>query len=393
VVGGWVSNFKRKYIDMQKKTIMATATILCLVALYVTSCKKHVPPPNTEAPKSSETSKLDDSKQGRCDSETILAMQGRKLSEEDIKELETKLQTNPEDIVSRIKLLGWYSQKRFSLESARKGRHKHILWFIQNNPDAQIAGAPETHLDPTMDKEVYYEAKNLWLGQTEAQKTNTAVLGNASKFFLIHDRKISEELLKKAQVLEPGNPEWPAQLGHLYNLGLTCKSTDAKAEAASQALKQFERSLAITSSDQEKFYQLADLAKMAYNAGDLKKAEIYANDLLTQAVQYKNDWNYGNAIHHGNIVLGRIALRSDDLEKAKQYLLKAGKTPGSPQLNSFGPNMALAKELLEKNEKEIVIQYFDLCGIFWKMGQNKLNKWTTLAKEGNIPDFRANLSY
>jgi len=376
---------------MRSKTIMAIAVILCLVVLNVTSCKKHLPASETEAPKSTETSNLDDSKQEMCDS--MLAMQGSRLSEEDIKKLETKLQTDPEDLVSRIKVLGWYSQKRFSLESARKRRYKHILWFIQNHPDAQITGTPETHLDPALDKEVYYEAKNLWLEQIEVQKTNAVVLGNASKFFLIHDRKISEELFKKAQVLEPDNPEWPKQLGHLYSLGLNRKSAEEKAEAASQALKQFERSLAITSSGQEKFYQLADLAKMAYNAGELKKAEIYANDLLTQAVQYTDNWNYGNAVHHGNLVLGRIALRSDDLEKTQQYLLKAGKTPGSPQLNSFGPNMALAKELLERNEKEIVIQYFELCGIFWKTGQDKLNKWTTLAKEGNVPDFRANLSY
>jgi hypothetical protein len=46
-----------------------------------------------------------------------------------------------------------------------------------------------------------------------------------------------------------------------------------------------------------------------------------------------------------------------DIEEAKKQLLLAGKTPSSPQLNSFGPNMILAKELLDKGEKDTVLHY------------------------------------
>jgi len=38
-------------------------------------------------------------------------------------------------------------------------------------------------------------------------------------------------------------------------------------------------------------------------------------------------------------------LKEGKVEDAKHYLLEAGKTPGSPQLNSFGPDMSLAEEL------------------------------------------------
>jgi hypothetical protein len=170
-------------------------------------------------------------------------------------------------------------------------------------------------------------------------------------------------------------------------------SFKAKHASAAEVLKQAEKASAEATSDRDKFYQLEDLARLAYKAGELKKAENYANELLAKAVQYRDHWNYGGAIHHGNLILGRIALKSGDLEKAKQYLIEAGKTPGSPGLDTFGPNMALAKELLEKNEREVVIQYFELCGKFWKLGQDKLENWTALVQEGKIPDFGANLVY
>jgi len=380
---------------MRDKLLMISVGIalLCVTTLSTISCKNIESNAGKEAPEPTRTWYSDDSKEERPDA-TTLTMQGRKLSSEEVKKLEEKLEANPEDLVSRAKVLGWYSQKRFSSESARKARHKHILWLIQNHADAQITGTHEAGLDPVLDKKVYYEAKKLWLKQTEAHKKSTAVLGNAANFFLIHDEKIAEELLKKAQALEPKNPEWSQRLGHLYSLGLIShKSAESKKEAAVKALKQFEKSLSVTTSDQEKFYMLADLAKVAFEAGEMEKAETYANSLLAQASQYKNDWNYGNAIHHGNLVLGRIALKSGNVEKAKEYLIKAGKTSGSPQLNSFGPNMALAKELLEKNEREVVIQYFELCGNFWKMEQARLKDWTAVVKEGRIPDFRGNLQY
>ena len=55
--------------------------------------------------------------------------------------------------------------------------------------------------------------------------------------------------------------------------------------------------------------------------------------------------------------------------------------------------MSLAKDLLEKGEKETVLQYFDLCRKFWSMGGDKLDQWTKDVKAGQTPDFGANLVY
>lgn len=127
--------------------------------------------------------------------------------------------------------------------------------------------------------------------------------------------------------------------------------------------------------------------------GKIETARRYADELLRLAGDYKNDWNYGNAIHKGNLILGRIALREGDMNAARQYLRNAGNTPGSPQLNSFGPNMSLARELPEVGESEIVLEYLELCGNFWKSEFSEIRKWSKLVKNGKIPNFGPNLLY
>lgn len=130
---------------------------------------------------------------------------------------------------------------------------------------------------------------------------------------------------------------------------------------------------------------------MAVDAGALDKAKSYAQQVVDGADLGFPVGTDGNALHHGYIVLGRVALREGDLKKAGSYLLEAGKSPGSANLDSFGPNMQLARELLEKGQREVVLQYLELCGRFWK--RDLLTTWTADIKAGKIPDFGANLDY
>lgn len=145
--------------------------------------------------------------------------------------------------------------------------------------------------------------------------------------------------------------------------------------------------------EKERFYALDDAAKESLNTGKKDEAKSYANELERMTAKYKDDWNYGNAVQDVNIVLGRLALAEGKVDEAKADLLKAGKSIGSPQMNSFGPNMSLAKELLEKGEKDVVLEYFELCRKFWSFHNDKLDEWSQDVKAGKIPRFGANLEY
>jgi len=170
------------------------------------------------------------------------------------------------------------------------------------------------------------------------------------------------------------------------------KSSAAAPRNAAEALSRYEQALPAIQDPELKFYLLTKVAPTAAEAGETEKAKAYARDLLERAPAMRKDWNYGNAIHVGNLVLGRIALAAGDVAEAKRLLLEAGGTPGSPQLNSFGPNMLLAKELLKKGERAAVVKYLDALGVFWVSNRGRIEAWKGAVAQGQTPDFGPNLT-
>ncbi len=133
---------------------------------------------------------------------------------------------------------------------------------------------------------------------------------------------------------------------------------------------------------------------------DFVAVKSFAEATLAKNKDAKS-WNYGNMILNGHTLLGRIALREGKLDEAKQHLLAAGHTPGSPQLNSFGPGFILARELAEKGERDTVIAFLELVAHFWANPDERteanskrvasenlkqLESWKTQLRTGKVPD-------
>lgn len=175
-------------------------------------------------------------------------------------------------------------------------------------------------------------------------------------------------------------------------------TTDIKLKAQ-EFLVRYEPDLAQTPDLYKQFHILRSLTPAAYYAGEIEKAKDYSAKLVAIAEKTKSQAGFGpsrmaDAIHISNIVLGRIAFDDGNLEKAKEHLLAAGKIEKpSATLASFGPNMSLAKMLLEKGERAAVIQYLDLCAGFWKNEKGRLEKWKKTVNDGETPDFGASLLY
>ena len=309
-----------------------------------------------------------------------LVLKGFALPESEIEALEVRLQKKPKDWRSRFQLLGYYSQKQHVDKAAAKKLVAIGLWLIDNMPDCGVI-EHWVVIDEKIHPTSYAELKQHWLAQLDVSKDNLRVLGSAASFFGLQDKELAEELYKRAIILEPSASEWSQELAWLLRR--------QGPERALDALNAIRDAIAKESDQRRIYYMLGDLAELAFNAGNLDEASEAALKCLSLAFSFGKDWNDGNAIHNSNEILGRIALKKGDIEAAKKHLSLAGDTPGSPQLNSFGPDLKLAEELFAVGEVDSVVSYLEACKKFWSSGceRGALDRGIGQIRSGELPNF------
>lgn len=136
----------------------------------------------------------------------------------------------------------------------------------------------------------------------------------------------------------------------------------------------------------ERFYRLEEQMREAYDRRDDAALKARADEYLDLAAVYRCNWNYGNAIHDANRYLGLVSLRSGDLTQAATFLQRSGKSTGSPQLNSFGPDLSLANELLKQGQADAVRAYLSDIKRFWTMGSAQVDEWLIALDRGERPE-------
>ena len=214
--------------------------------------------------------------------------------------------------------------------------------------------------------------------------------------------RLAERYATRARDLDPTNAAFAGpsdrQLAETYGLqALQTRDAAERARLLRQRLVLLEKIFSAASlNDPGKASELLELARARADAGEMEGAADLASTLVRLAPQIAIDPQTGTIVdqvrHHAHLILGRAALRAGNVPIASQELLAAGKVGGGGTLSSFGPNMTLAKELLEKGNREVVIQYLEECRTFWKLGRN-LNSWIAAIRNGRIPEFGPNLIY
>lgn len=326
-----------------------------------------------------------------CDASTHFT-RGFAMPEQEVAKREASLQQAPEDLETRRLLLGYYFKIQHRSPEGQKKHADAALWFIKNRPKDPVSGTPMISLYPDLDGTAYTEARKLWEEHLQKNPSDLVLLRNAADFARLHDLDFAVVCLRKSIALMPNRPEWHQKLAFCYSLHARPDAADAAANAQ-LAFAEMETALSLTQDADERSSLLEEAAEFALNAGKDPQAKAYAEELLKNTYS-RAHWDYGNAVHHGNIILGRLALKQGDVAQAKQYLINAGRTPGSPELNSFGPDLELAKALLERGEKDVVIEYLDLCAKFWDTsstdageGEKQIPQWKRMIQEGKTPSF------
>ena len=154
--------------------------------------------------------------------------------------------------------------------------------------------------------------------------------------------------------------------------------------------------LKAANSELDRYYAIGDVALWSVDVGKLDDAERLANEQLALIAKIGRDWNNGNAIHKAHSALGRVAIKRGDVAEGERQLALAATSKGSPQMDTYGPNMSLPRDLLatrQASAKAAVLAYFDHLPTFWTMDGGAIRVWRNDVENDREPNFGAHLLY
>ena len=99
--------------------------------------------------------------------------------------------------------------------------------------------------------------------------------------------------------------------------------------------------------------------------------------------------NYGAqfANKNGNLILSQSALDRNDIPGAKRYLLEAAASPGARIIELSGLDTSVARTLLQRGERDTVLEYFNRGRNLWPQGGQLITRWETIIRAGRMPNF------
>lgn len=311
-------------------------------------------------------------------------MDGRKLSETEAAKLEQKLLKKPGDMKARCRLLGYYSNGRYTDEAFNKKYEQHALWVIEHHPLHEIhKHGPQVSLHAGLNSDAYAVAKRMWLEHIEADGNNLALLRHAANFFTINDRKVAINLLRKTRSLDPLNPDVANKLAHVYYLD----------DQYSLALEEQEISNKLE--PEECTYSLERLAKYALAANNLEKATAYAERLKAIALDQPEHDRVASILHTAHTILGLISLRSEDIDSAQENLLLSfvSATDDSYPMSWVTREMReLLQGLLDRGRREPVLAFLkNILKTCYSRRRNE--RWISEISDGLLPDLSDDQPY
>jgi hypothetical protein len=111
----------------------------------------------------------------------------------------------------------------------------------------------------------------------------------------------------------------------------------------------------------------------------------YAEKLLNQTPP--DHPSHEAVIYRGNLILAQAALDNDDVTAASRHLVAAAQTNGFPNLERTGPDTTVARVLLQRGQKESVMEYLSRFHKLWPAGEVVINRWETAIRAGRQPNF------
>jgi hypothetical protein len=307
-----------------------------------------------------------------------LLRHGKSLPSQEARALKRKVALEPNDVRSRLFLLGYLENNRPNSAAYAN----NLIWFIDNRPNDIIHEFVRSR-----DTLLFRKAKKRWLRQVRLNPNNTRILYNAARFCQGWCLNDSVKFLKRASQLSPESEDYALELAQVYsrmagkysprkNRALARKSVEQiKIAIDCYAIRNHEHSYLLQYFDFEvlRFAEVAlaqglldeanELGQILLKRKALDKQRIPPKVLKQYAPQYHRSSNFGNSI------LGRVALVRGDAKTAKRYLSRMILVSAD-----WFADWKLAQQLLQAGEAELVAEYVEHCRRFWQQIVNDLQK-------------------
>jgi beta-lactamase regulating signal transducer with metallopeptidase domain len=271
--------------------------------------------------------------------ERKLYADGRAMTLQQVAEAEATLVKNPEDLDMRKKLLAfyqWTGKNTISWDEDVAAKRRHALWLIEHHPESDLLwySARVRAVDDPMG---YAEARKAWMVVTSKPDVTAKVLGRAAWFFDPPDKPAAEQMLLRAQALEPrsepdsprplvtggvDHESWSSLLGELYVAGIL-GMVESKKYADSDDFSEAEAHGAFANHARQKLdvtedgAVLASAAQYLLNNGRAYSMQLYPRGRQDTTLLGRHYLERAQQVDPQSVMVRRMADREAQFERTK----------------------------------------------------------------------------
>jgi tetratricopeptide (TPR) repeat protein len=319
---------------------------------------------------------------------------------EEIARLERALANHPGSEELRERLLEALSADPESYSDPR--RLQLIAWFLENNPRHRVCSTPFAHMDPKAAPTAYRDLKTRWLALVRDSPDDSELARGAALFIASEDAHEATALLRAAIDRAPDDPQLWLALGRISVDPCEQLSAFEHARQAGETLPNL----------------LVWIAMAAFRGGEFVKAENGARELMLlvdearQRFGDKLDWaDSGSALwrrarettgndetaaeltdaisqhayrkHWAHTVLGLLACREGDLDRAVVHLLASADIRPDYRLSSYGPSLELLREICIRGRWDDGLEYLHRWERIWN--DPRVRGWIEALERQRLP--------